>query len=154
MAETPEPDVRLIEISDAADGRLIGHFYLDLYPRDGKYTHAAAFTVIKGRLLEDGTYEKPASAMVANFPKAAPGKPALMPHSEVKTFFHEFGHLMHQTLTKVPSAARSWRSAPSAPRWIRSRPSCSASPARKPSCARSAARPRRPAGMSSRGSVS
>ncbi|OGR99808.1 MAG: hypothetical protein A2V88_14820 [Elusimicrobia bacterium RBG_16_66_12] len=101
------PDVRLIEISDAADGRLIGHFYLDLYPRDGKYTHAAAFTVIKGRRLEDGTYEKPASAMVANFPKAAPGKPALMPHSEVETFFHEFGHLMHQTLTKVPYASYS-----------------------------------------------
>lgn len=99
------PDVRLIEISDAETGRFIGHFYLDLYPREGKYTHAAAFTIIQGRLKEDGTYEKPASAMVANFPKAAPGRPALMPHAEVETFFHEFGHLMHQTLTKAKYAS-------------------------------------------------
>ena len=107
MSDGPRwhPDVRLIEISDAATGRIIGHFYLDLYPRAGKYTHAAAFTIIQGRSKEDGTYEKTASAMVANFPKAAPGRPALMPHAEVETFFHEFGHLMHQTLTKASYAS-------------------------------------------------
>lgn len=94
------PDVRLFEIVDGKSGKLIGHFYLDLYPRDGKYTHAAAFPLLMGREIPGG-YDQTAAAMVANFPKAIPGKPALLPHAEVETFFHEFGHLMHQTLTKA-----------------------------------------------------
>ncbi len=98
------PDVRLFEIVDGKSGKLIGHFYLDLYPRDGKYTHAAAFPLLMGREIPGG-YDQTAAAMVANFPKAIPGKPALLPHSEVETFFHEFGHLMHQTLTKARHAS-------------------------------------------------
>jgi thimet oligopeptidase len=94
------PDVRLFEIVDTKSGKLVGHFYLDLYPRDGKYTHAAAFPLLMGRAIPGG-YDQTAAAMVANFPKAIPGKPALLPHAEVETFFHEFGHLMHQTLTKA-----------------------------------------------------
>ncbi len=94
------PDVRLFEIVDSKSSKLIGHFYLDLYPRDGKYTHAAAFPLLMGRAIPGG-YDQTAAAMVANFPKAIPGKPALLPHAEVETFFHEFGHLMHQTLTKA-----------------------------------------------------
>lgn len=94
------PDVRLFEIVDTKTRELIGHFYLDLYPREGKYTHAAAFPLLMGRAIPGG-YDRTAAAMVANFPKAVPGKPALLPHAEVETFFHEFGHLMHQTLTKA-----------------------------------------------------
>lgn len=94
------PDVRLFEIVDTKSGKPIGHFYLDLYPREGKYTHAAAFPLLMGRAIPGG-YDQTAAAMVANFPKAIPGKPALLPHAEVETFFHEFGHIMHQTLTKA-----------------------------------------------------
>ncbi|PIR15210.1 MAG: hypothetical protein COV48_15640, partial [Elusimicrobia bacterium CG11_big_fil_rev_8_21_14_0_20_64_6] len=94
------PDVRLFEIVDTRSGKFIGHFYLDLYPREGKYTHAAAFPLLMGREIPGG-YDQTAAAMVANFPKAIPDKPALLPHAEVETFFHEFGHLMHQTLTKA-----------------------------------------------------
>ena len=100
------PDVRLFEITDA-DGRRIGHFYLDLYPRPNKYSHAAAFPLSLGMTGADGAYVEPVAAMVANFPKAAPGKPALLPHGDVETFFHEFGHLMHQTLTKARHASQS-----------------------------------------------
>lgn len=94
------PDVRLFAIEDA-DGRRIGHFYLDLYPRQDKFTHAAAFPLSIGMATEEGGYVEPVTAMVANFPKAAPGKPALLPHSDVETFFHEFGHVMHGTLTRA-----------------------------------------------------
>lgn len=97
--------VRLFEISDAKNGSRIGHFYLDLTPRDGKHGHPAAYPIVSGRVREDGSYEEPVSAMVADFPKAAPGKPSLLSHGDVETFFHEFGHLMHQTLTTARYAS-------------------------------------------------
>ncbi|MDD5629289.1 MAG: Zn-dependent oligopeptidase [Elusimicrobia bacterium] len=94
-------DVRLFKITDAATGRQIGHFFLDLYPRPGKYEHMAAFSLLQGRELADGSYRQPVSAMVGNFTKATASQPSLLLHSEVETFFHEFGHLMHQTLTEA-----------------------------------------------------
>ncbi len=33
-------DVQLFRVTNSADDQLVGHFYLDLFPRDGKYTHA------------------------------------------------------------------------------------------------------------------
>src|SRR5271156_3189069 len=45
--------------------------------------------------------------MVANFNPPANGKPSLLSHNEVETLFHEFGHIMHQTLTKAPYASLS-----------------------------------------------
>ncbi|MEK7745395.1 MAG: M3 family metallopeptidase, partial [Elusimicrobiota bacterium] len=95
------PDVRRFEISDSRTGVSIGRFYMDLYPREGKYKHAAAFTLIQGRVLPDGSYQKPSSAIVANFNKPTAEAPSLLTHDEVETFFHEFGHIMHQTLTRA-----------------------------------------------------
>lgn len=107
-AETWHSDVKLFHVKDTASGKDIGWFYTDLHPREGKYGHAAAFTLIQGRELPDG-YRETVSAMVANFPKATPGKPALMPFGDVETYFHEFGHIMHQVLTTArhPSFAGS-----------------------------------------------
>jgi len=73
---------------------LLGHFYLDLYPRPNKFNHAAAFPLIK-RFENNGQVLPAAAAMVTNFGKAEPGKPSLLAHSEIVTFFHEFGHVMH-----------------------------------------------------------
>jgi thimet oligopeptidase len=82
------PDV---EAYDAFQGSThVGRFYLDMHPRPDKYKHAAQFTLVtgkKGRRL-------PEAVLMCNFPK--PGEqPALMQHSDVETFFHEFGHLLH-----------------------------------------------------------
>jgi len=83
------------------EGTKVAMFYMDLFPRDGKYGHAAAFTLIGGSLKTDGTYELPISSIVANFNAPGPGKPSLLEHSEVETLFHEFGHIMHQVLTQA-----------------------------------------------------
>lgn len=101
-AEVWTPDVKLYAILDGSDNSVIGYFYTDFIPREGKYGHAAAFTLVEGRVLPDGRYSEPVSAIVANFSPPANGKPSLFTHDEVETLFHEFGHIMHQTLTRAP----------------------------------------------------
>ncbi len=96
------PDVRLYAVHDNESGQLVSHFYLDLFPRPGKYTHFAAFGFLGGRRLPNGAYQTPVSSVVGNWQKPLAGKQSLLSHDEVETFFHEFGHIMHQTLTRAP----------------------------------------------------
>lgn len=100
-------NVQLYAIHDAADDHLIGHFYTDFFPRDGKYGHAAAFQVITGYQLKDGSYKLPVASIVANLTPPMNGKPSLLGHDDVETIFHEFGHIMHETLTKAQYASMS-----------------------------------------------
>jgi thimet oligopeptidase len=93
-------DVQAFDIFDVEGALPFARFYMDLYPRPNKFGHAAAFTLVGGRRLPDGSYQKPVSAIVANFTKPTPDTPSLLRHSEVVTFFHEFGHILHQTLTR------------------------------------------------------
>ncbi len=94
-------DVQMFAIHEAATGEEISRFYLDLFPREGKYGHAAEFPLIPSRRLEDGRYQNPACAMVANFTKPTKDAPSLLQHSEVETLFHEFGHVLHQNLGRT-----------------------------------------------------
>ena len=100
-APTWHPEVITYAIHDAASGDLISHFYMDLFPREAKFSHAAAFPLVPGRRLDDGTYQHPVSAIVANVTKPTEERPSLLQHQEVETMFHEFGHILHQTLTKA-----------------------------------------------------
>ncbi len=75
-------------------GKPIGRFYLDMHPRPGKYSHAEMAPVldgIKGKQL-------PEAILVCNFPAPTATDLGLMDYGDVKTFFHEFGHLMHHIL--------------------------------------------------------
>ncbi len=92
-------DVKLFEVSDSKDKQWIGSFYLDLYPRDGKFSHAACFDVAEGKLFSDG-YQKPVFAIVCNFQKPENGMPSLLSHDQVVTLFHEFGHGLHNLFTE------------------------------------------------------
>lgn len=99
--EAWHPDVRSFAVHDRSDGRFIAHFFMDLFPREGKYSHAAAFPLVSGRRLADGSYQTPVSAIIANFTKPTASRPSLLQHSEVETLFHEFGHILHQVLTRA-----------------------------------------------------
>jgi thimet oligopeptidase len=80
------PDVDVFDVFQG--GEKIGRIYLDLHPREGKYKHAAQFTMVSGVAGK----QLPEGALVCNFPTG------LMEHDDVVTMFHEFGHLMHHVL--------------------------------------------------------
>lgn len=114
------PDVKLYEVWDTAKKQPIGRFYLDMYPRENKYSHAAHWRLWPRKKWANGKVDLPLAALVCNLTKPTPEKPSLLPHDEVETFFHEFGHLLHSTLTQTEfgqfsgtSVARDFVEAPS-----------------------------------------
>jgi thimet oligopeptidase len=105
-------DLQLYAVSDAQTGEPLGLFYLDMFPRDGKYNHFAQFGIIEGKLLPDGKYQRPVCALICNFPAPTKDHPSLMSHMDVETIFHEFGHAMHTILTRAKYARFSGTSVP------------------------------------------
>jgi len=86
------PAVSVFEVFDG--GQNVGRFYLDMHPREGKdkwFSAAPVVTGVRGRAL-------PEAALICNFPGTEEGDPGLLQYSDVVTFFHEFGHLMHAIL--------------------------------------------------------
>ncbi len=97
-SEMWHPDVRLLQVKNKVDGKLFGYIFLDMFPREKKYGHAAAFEAGLGIKKEDGTVLPSVVTLVCNFTKPTAEKPSLLKYSEVTTFFHEFGHAMHVML--------------------------------------------------------
>ena len=96
-------DVKLFRVMQ--QGQIRAYFYLDLFPRKGKYGHAASFTLLNGMQERNGAYRAPISAIVANLTTPAEDHERLLTLDEMETLFHEFGHIMHQTLTTVRYAS-------------------------------------------------
>ena len=87
-----DPSVETWDVLD--NGKVIGRFYLDMFPRPGKYSHQQMVSVldgIRGRQI-------PEAMLICNFLPPSATDPGLMQYSDVIVFFHEFGHLMHHIL--------------------------------------------------------
>ncbi len=95
-ASTWHPDVAAFDVFD--HGTHSGRFYLDMHPREGKDKWFSAHPLIPGIADHPSGTRIPEAALICNFPGGKPGDPGLMQHSDVVTFFHEFGHLMHALL--------------------------------------------------------
>ena len=85
-------DVSVFDVFDG--GRVVGHFYLDMHPREDKDKWFSAAPIVTG--TRGGAL--PEAALICNFPKGDKNDPGLLQYSDVVTFFHEFGHLMHAIL--------------------------------------------------------
>ena len=89
---TWHPDVRYYDVFDAKTNAFISGFYLDLYPREGKFNHAAAFGIRGASRVAKRT---PSVALVANLNKQG------LDQNELETLMHEFGHVLHGVLSKT-----------------------------------------------------
>ena len=97
-------DVLAYRMVDTSSGNLVAHFYMDLHPREGKFSHAAAFPLVPSGTDLDGAEYRPVSAIVANLTRPSGEQPALLQHDEVVTLFHEFGHILHMSLSRAQLA--------------------------------------------------
>jgi len=81
-------------VIDDRDGTRLGVFYVDLYPRENKQGGAWMHGLVTG---------DPNIAVIAcNANPPTPDMPSLLNHREVETLWHEFGHLLHHCLSRVP----------------------------------------------------
>jgi thimet oligopeptidase len=105
-------DLQLFMVTDAASGQPLGMFYLDMFPREGKFNHFAEFGIVPGKLLPSGKYQRPTVALICNFPPPSKDKPSLLNHQDVETLFHEFGHALHAIVTNAKYVRFSGTSVP------------------------------------------
>ncbi|KAI5301416.1 hypothetical protein KEM56_001738 [Ascosphaera pollenicola] len=97
-------DVQVFSVwnQEKEGGEFVGYLYLDLFPRVGKYGHAANFGLQPGFTdMKTGKRHYPVTSLVCNFSKPTAKKPSLLRHDEVTTFFHELGHGIHDLVGKT-----------------------------------------------------
>ena len=91
-----DASVTVFDVVDGAEagGKKLGRIYLDMHPREGKNKWFNAGTIVTGL----GQRQLPEARLNGNFSGGSDGDPGLMQYSDVVTFFHEFGHMMHAVL--------------------------------------------------------
>jgi thimet oligopeptidase len=88
--------VKAFDVVDALvdAGEVVGRIYLDMHPREGKSKWFSECSLVGGVLGQ----QIPEASLVCNFPQPTEQDAGLMQYSDVVTYFHEFGHLMHEVL--------------------------------------------------------
>ena len=99
------PDVGFYEVRDEA-GVHLGSFYTDWFPRETKRQGAWMDSLVSGGPTRDGGFDPHLGFIGGNFTPPTATRPALLTHREVCTLFHEFGHLLHHTASRVEVRAR------------------------------------------------
>lgn len=87
-----DPEVQYYDVIDSSSKNRIGGIYLDLFPREGKYGHAAAWATRGVSTLARRT---PVSTLVTNFDRNG------LNSDELETLVHEFGHVLHGVLSNT-----------------------------------------------------
>ncbi len=111
-AEVWHPDVECYSVSPAGsdeESDILGYFYFDIFPRKGKYSHQCVYPLRPSYYHQDSKHiVKPACVNIGNLNPTKDGKPSLLLFSEVVTFFHEFGHVMHCVLSQSKHSLQAW----------------------------------------------
>ncbi|MBJ8419313.1 MULTISPECIES: M3 family metallopeptidase [Acinetobacter] len=96
--DTWQDEVEYYDVTDKKTGEVLGGLYMDKFPREGKYGHAAVWGVYGGSTLSK---RKPISVLVTNFNRKG------LNSDELETFVHEFGHALHGILSKTRYSGQS-----------------------------------------------
>lgn len=95
-----DPAVKCFEAVEPG-GLVCGRFYTDWFPRENKRPGAWMDCLIAGGPSDGGGFDPHIGYIGGNLTPPLGDRPALLTHRDVETIFHEFGHLLHQLLSKV-----------------------------------------------------
>ncbi|CAN1314184.1 Probable thimet oligopeptidase [Linum perenne] len=101
-AEVWHADVSVFSAYDLSSGELLGHFYLDLYTREGKYGHTCVLALQNGAISHNGARQISVALLISRLQKGGENDPCLLRFSEVVSLFHEFGHLVQHICNRAP----------------------------------------------------
>ncbi|XP_013591839.1 PREDICTED: probable thimet oligopeptidase [Brassica oleracea var. oleracea] len=97
-------DVQAFAVFDSGSGKLLGYFYLDMFTREGKFSHSCVVSLQNNALFSNGACQIPVALLIAQFSKDGGGEAMPLGFSEVVNLFHEFGHVVQHICNRASFA--------------------------------------------------
>ena len=98
-AQVFHPEVEVYDVTDE-NGCAVGMLYVDFFPRATKQSGAWMTSFREQYIDDNGNDVRPLVTLTMNFTRPTDSKPSLLTVREVETFMHEFGHALHQLLSR------------------------------------------------------